>query len=211
VLWGMAPMHSPDTPPAFDQGERSTLLELAERSICHGLEKASSVPVDPADYPEKFRQQRACFVTLNRLGVLRGCIGHLKAIQPLVSDVAENAYSAAFRDPRFNPLDSSELAGLELHISVLTPAKSMKFASQSDLLEKLRPGVDGLILRLGQQQGTFLPSVWDSLPDSHSFLAHLKLKAGLPRDYWSDDIEVFRYQTESFAAPFRDTACAKRG
>ena len=198
----MALMHSAESPADFDTGERAKLLEVAQKSVYHGLEKSALLPVDPADFPEKFQQLRASFVTLNRFGKLRGCIGHLKAIQPLVSDVSENAYSAAFRDPRFSPLESSELEGLELHISVLTPAKSIDFSSQEELLEKIRPGVDGLILKLGGQQGTFLPSVWESLPDARSFLQHLKLKAGLARDYWSDQIKVFRYQTESFAAPF---------
>jgi uncharacterized protein len=199
----MALMHSPDAPTVFNPGERSTLLDLAQKSILHGVNNACPMPVNPADYPKKLRQELASFVTLNRCGNLRGCIGHLKAIQPLVSDVAENAFSAAFRDPRFSPLSSSELEGVDLHISVLTAAMPIEFASEEDLLKMLRPGVDGLILKLGRQQGTFLPSVWESLPDSRSFLQHLKLKAGLALDYWSDDIEVFRYQTESFASPFR--------
>lgn len=211
MSWGMAPMHSPDTPSAFDSGERSILLELAHKSISNRLESGAPLTVDPADYPEKLRQERASFVTLNRFGDLRGCIGHLKAIQPLVSDVSENACSAAFRDPRFPPLTSSELEGLELHISVLTPATPIEFASQADLLEKIRPGVDGLILKLGRQQGTFLPAVWESLADSRSFLEHLKLKAGLSRDYWSDGIKVFRYQTESFASLFRASGAAQDG
>jgi len=199
-------MRSHETPAAFDDGERSVLLELAGRSIRHGLENGCQISLDPAAYPEKLRQVRASFVTLNRGGNLRGCIGHLKAIQPLVSDVAENAYSAAFRDPRFTPLDASEVEGLELHISVLTPATEIIFTSQSDLLEKIRPGVDGLILMLGRQQGTFLPSVWESLPDSRTFLEHLKLKAGLARGYWSREIKIFRYQTESFASSLHATA-----
>lgn len=206
----MALMHSPETPSDLGAGERSTLLKVAQRSIYHGLEKATLLPVDAADYPQQLQQVRASFVTLNRFGKLRGCIGHLKAVQPLVSDVSENAYSAAFRDPRFSPLESCELEGLELHISVLTPATQIDFSSQQELLEKIRPGVDGLILKLGRQQGTFLPSVWESLPDSRSFLQHLKLKAGLARDHWSDQIKVFRYQTESFAAPFPATAISKK-
>lgn len=195
-------MHSAESSSAFDEMERLLLLDLAQRSILHGLEKGTPLPVVSADYPEQLRQDRACFVTLHRFGQLRGCIGHLQAIQPLVADVAENAFSAAFRDPRFAPLSRPETAGLELHISVLSPADPVEFESQAQLLAQLRPGIDGLILKLGRRQGTFLPSVWESLPDSRSFLEQLKLKAGLARDYWSDDIEIFRYQTESFAAPF---------
>jgi len=199
-------MRSPDTQSAFDSNERSILLELAQRSIFHGLERSSRVHINPADHTEKLQQKRASFVTLNRFGNLRGCIGHLKAIQPLAVDVSENAYSAAFRDPRFSPLDRNELEGLELHISVLTPATRMNFGTEAELLEMIHPGADGLILKLEQQQGTFLPSVWESLPDARSFLGHLKVKAGLPQDFWSDEIKVFRYRTESFGSPFRTTA-----
>lgn len=202
MLWDMEPMHSAEIPSLFDERERSLLLDLAQRSILHGLAKSAPLPIEPADYPMTLQQHRASFVTLNRFGKLRGCIGHLQAMQPLVADVAENAYSAAFRDPRFVPLDYSELTGLELHISVLSPPEAVAFESQSNLLERIRPGIDGLILKLGRQQGTFLPSVWESLPNAHSFLDQLKLKAGLPRDYWSDDIEIYRYQTESFGSSF---------
>ena len=141
---------------------------------------------------------RASFVTLHRQGELRGCIGHLEGVQPLVVDVAENAFAAAFRDPRFPPLAEPELAGLALHISVLTPATELEFESEQDLVAQLRPGIDGLILQEGAARGTFLPSVWESLPDPHQFLAQLKRKAGLPSDHWSERIRVFRYETEAF-------------
>lgn len=144
------------------------------------------------------REQRSCFVTLNRGGALRGCIGHLEAVQPLVLDVVENAYSAAFRDPRFSPLGQDELTGLQVHVSVLSPPVRVEFSSQQALIAKLRPGVDGLILQEGRHRGTFLPSVWESLPDPVDFLRHLKTKAGLAPDYWSEGIEIFRYETESF-------------
>ncbi|MET0026063.1 MAG: AmmeMemoRadiSam system protein A [Candidatus Thiodiazotropha sp.] len=177
---------------------REQLMEVAWDSIRHGVHHQSPSRIDPHDYPEALRVERACFVTLNRNGLLRGCIGHLEAYQPLVVDVAENAYAAAFRDPRFPPLTEAELHHLDIHISILTPSEPMHFTSEEDLLHQIRPGIDGLILVDGRHRGTFLPSVWESLPDPRDFLLHLKQKAGLPHDYWSDSLEVMRYETESF-------------
>ncbi len=178
--------------------ERATLLAVARDSIAQGLERGSPLAVDPADYPEALRAQRAAFVTLHLAGDLRGCIGHLEAVAPLVRDVAENAYAAAFRDPRFPPVSPPEFGMLALHISVLTPPEPMTFSSEADLLAQIRPGVDGLILTDGRARGTFLPSVWESLPRPRDFLTQLKRKAGLPVDHWSDRVQVSRYETESF-------------
>jgi AmmeMemoRadiSam system protein A len=122
----------------------------------------------------------------------------LEARQPLVNDVAYNAFAAAFSDPRFQPVSNDEREHLEFHISVLTPATPMTFDSEEDLLKQIRPGIDGLVLEDGQYRGTFLPAVWESLPDAESFLQHLKQKAGLPQDYWSETIKISRYTTESF-------------
>jgi AmmeMemoRadiSam system protein A len=178
--------------------ERRVLLELARSSIRHGLTHHRPQPVDPLDYAPALRELRAAFVTLNRGGRLRGCIGHLQACQALVQDVAENAYSAAFRDPRFRPLGADELADLEVHISVLSPPEPMSVSSEADLLRQIRPGIDGLTLEAGGNRGTFLPAVWESLPQPEQFLSHLKRKAGLPPDYWSDAMRVSRYTTEAF-------------
>ena len=131
---------------------------------------------------------------------LRGCIGTLEACRPLAEDVSRNAWAAAFRDPRFPPLQESELAGLDIHISVLSEAEPVTFGSEQDLLGRIRPGVDGLILEERSARGTFLPSVWESLPEPEQFLAHLKLKAGLPADYWSASVRMWRYTTQSFGA-----------
>lgn len=177
---------------------RRLLLDLARRSIAHGLDQGGPLPLDPADYPEPLRARLAAFVTLNLGGNLRGCIGHLEAVQPLVRDVTDNAYAAAFRDPRFAPLAHRELPDLEIHISVLTPPEPMSFTSEADLLAQIRPGIDGLILTDGQARGTFLPSVWESLPQARDFLNQLKRKAGLPTSHWSDRVQVARYTTESF-------------
>ncbi len=177
---------------------RRLLLDLARRSIAHGLDQGGPLPIDPADYPEPLCARLAAFVTLNLGGKLRGCIGHLEAVEPLVRDVADNAYAAAFRDPRFAPLAHRELPDLEIHISVLTPPEPMSFTSEADLLAQIRPGIDGLILTDGQARGTFLPSVWESLPKARDFLNQLKRKAGLPTNHWSDRVQVARYTTESF-------------
>ena len=178
--------------------EHKLLRKVAQASIEHGLRIGRPLAVDMACYPRPLREPGASFVTLNEHGRLRGCIGSLEAIHPLVEDVAHNAYAAAFSDPRFPPLQAHELPGLDLHISVLSPATPMQFDSEEDLIRQLRPGVDGLMLEDGDHHGTFLPAVWESLPDAHDFLQHLKLKAGLPMDGWSDTIRVSRYVTESF-------------
>ena len=191
-------MPSTDSNP-LDRTDRGTLLALARQSIEHGLEHGRALELDPDTYPASLQAKRAAFVTLETHGALRGCIGHLEAIQPLVRDVAENAFAAAFRDPRFPPLPRRELEDLAIEISVLTPAQPLSFASEEDLLTLIEPGRDGLILETEVARGTFLPTVWESLPQPRDFLRHLKRKAGMTPDYWSDDIRILRYRTESFS------------
>lgn len=174
------------------------MRHVARESIEHGLKTGRPAAVDTARYPPPLRKHGASFVTLQMHGELRGCIGNLAATRPLVEDVASNAFAAAFRDPRFPPLQENELADLDIHISLLTPAAALQFTSEEDLLSQLRPGIDGLILEEGALRGTFLPSVWESLPERRDFLRHLKAKAGLPAGYWSPSIKVSRYSTESF-------------
>jgi AmmeMemoRadiSam system protein A len=187
------------TEPVFNSAQRCQLLEVAGLSIQTGLRERHAFQPDPADYDGALHRNLASFVTLTIDGQLRGCIGHLEAIQPLITDVAENAYSAAFQDSRFPPLSAAESDILEIHVSVLSRPQSMSFSSERDLLQQIRPGTDGLILQDGYHQGTFLPSVWEQLPDKEVFFTHLKNKAGLPSDYWSDNIRVSRYTTESFS------------
>lgn len=178
--------------------EHILLRNVARGAIESGLKNGSKPALDAARYPRPLREARATFVTLHKHGDLRGCIGTLEASRPLVEDVSANAFNAAFRDPRFAPVQTWELAELDIHISVLTPALPMQFTSEEDLLGQLRPGIDGLVLKEGARRGTFLPSVWESLPDCRDFLCHLKAKAGLPKDYWSPTLEVSCYTTESF-------------
>jgi AmmeMemoRadiSam system protein A len=173
-------------------------METAWNAIKYGLRHRTPLPVNPLEYPHDLQAIRASFVTLYRSGALRGCIGHLEAELPLVADIAQNAFAAAFRDPRFAPLTEAEMQQLAIHISILSPSEPLLFDSEQDLLNKIRPGVDGLILKEGHHQGTFLPSVWASLPEKSRFLDQLKQKAGLPPDYWSETLQVFRYETESF-------------
>ena len=116
----------------------------------------------------------------------------------MVVDVAENAFAAAFRDPRFSPLGEAEWPNVVIHLSVLTPPERITVTDEAELLAQLRPGEDGLIVQDGPNRGTFLPSVWESLADPRDFLMHLKSKAGLAANHWSDSMEVYRYTTESF-------------
>jgi len=129
---------------------------------------------------------------------LRGCIGTLTAHQAVIADVAYHAHAAAFSDPRFPALRENELDDLDIHISVLSEPQIISFSSEADLLAQLRPGIDGLILRDLGRTGTFLPSVWESLPQVKDFWQQLKRKAGLPANHWSKSLEVLRYTTESF-------------
>lgn len=176
---------------------RGQLLELAWQSIRHAVEQASPLPLRSEDCPATLREDGACFVTLRRGGELRGCIGSLQAHRPLCQDVVHNAYAAALEDPRFMPLRAEELDGLELHISLLGPSEPLEVANEAALLKALRPGVDGLILEDGPHRATFLPSVWEQLPEPVQFLQQLKRKAGLPADHWSATMRFARYQCES--------------
>ena len=145
--------------------------------------------------------QGACFVTLTRAGRLRGCIGTLQAHRTLLQDVIANAKAAAFLDPRFEPLTATEFKTTRVEISLLTPPEPLAFADQDDALAQLRPGIDGIILAHGNKRGTFLPQVWEQLPDPQSFFAHLKQKAGLPADFWAEDLRLLRYTVTKWAEP----------
>ena len=177
---------------------RERLTTLAYQSIQHGIQHRCPVPVSSNDWPEELRATRASFVTLHKFDELRGCIGALTATLPLVQDVAEHAFDAAFKDPRFGPVTEFEVDLLSIHLSVLSKPEPLAFDSESELLEMIRPGEDGLILKEGTHQGTFLPSVWEKLPNPRQFLRQLKQKARLSPDYWSDTITIERYTAESW-------------
>lgn len=181
---------------SLNKDQQQQLLTLAKNAIQHGLTTGKHLKVELADFPAELTAQRATFVTLQKHGQLRGCIGMLTAVRPLAEDIAENAFSAAFRDPRFPPLTAQELADLDIHLSILSPSEPMTFSSEQDLVSQIQPNIDGLILQEGHQRGTFLPSVWEQLPDPKQFLRHLKQKAGLPPNYWSNTVKIYRYTTE---------------
>ncbi|MFZ2267060.1 MAG: AmmeMemoRadiSam system protein A [Azonexus sp.] len=172
-----------------------TLLSLARNAILghFGLPGQAVDSTLPA-----LHAAAATFVTLTQRGDLRGCIGSLEAWRPLGKDVQENALAAAFRDPRFSPLRLEELAITRVEVSLLTAPAAMSFSSEADALAQLRPGVDGLIFSAGPRRSTFLPQVWEQLPEPADFLRHLKQKAGLPATYWGSDVRLERYTVEKW-------------
>lgn len=178
--------------------QQEILLDLAAASIRHGLEQGCPLKVEPGAYEEPLRALAATFVTLNIDDRLRGCIGRLEAERALVEDVADNAFAAAFRDPRFSPLTAGEFEQVAIHISVLTPPERLIIASEAQLLDLLEAGRDGLIIEDRGHRATFLPSVWTSLGQKEDFLRQLKLKAGLPAEHWSPDLRAYRYRAVSF-------------
>ncbi len=189
----------PSGEPTFAPAERSALMEVARNSIEWGL-RGQELRIDASEHPPPLRERRASFVTLQRNGELRGCIGTLEAEWPLVEDVARAAHGAAFRDPRFPPLRAEELGELEIHISVLSPLEPMSVRTRDELIGALRPKVDGVLLRQGLLRGTFLPSVWESLPDPQDFVRELERKAGLAPDAWSRRVDCFRYTAEEWGS-----------
>jgi uncharacterized protein len=176
-----------------------TLLDAAHASIEHGVRTGEVLRVSVDAYPPELRAVRATFVTVRRNGQLLGCIGSLVATRPMIEDVVKNAYAAIFYDPRCPRLTLSDVAHVDVHISLLSEPEPMHFESEEDLLRQIRPGVDGLILEDAFSRGTFLPAVWETLPDPRDFLMHLKMKAGLPPTYWSDTLRVQRYTAESIS------------
>jgi AmmeMemoRadiSam system protein A len=148
------------------------------------------------------------FVTLTKNGELRGCIGTLVDDRPVAASVLENAKKAAFSDPRFPPVSAGELDEIDIEVSVLTEPQPLLVDdgggrmrapdSEAEVVAALKPGVDGVIFQAGSRSATFLPQVWEQLPDPHQFLQHLKAKAGLPPNYWGDDVEIETYQVTAY-------------
>jgi len=172
-------------------GER--LLARARAAIEHELGLGPS-PTRDADLAER----GATFVTLNSHGQLRGCIGSLKPHRPLGEDVASNAISAAFRDPRFPPVTTAEWPEVDIEVSLLGRADFMEASTEAEVIERLRPGEDGVIFFNGCRQATFLPQVWEQLPDPRQFLAALKQKAGSPPDFWSSSVMIATYPVQKW-------------
>lgn len=194
---------SADDEPAHRQplnlAQRQQLLHLARDAIRHELASGGRFEVPLENYHSILREQRSSFVTLYLHGQLRGCMGNLSASRPLLLDVAHNAGAAAFRDPRFPPLSREEYADFDLHISVLSPPETVTVGSRQALVDVLRPGVHGVILEQDRRRSTYLPGVWEKLPDPDDFIGELRVKAGLPRAGWSERARVSLYTTEEFS------------
>lgn len=191
-------MYSSESTLDLSGEDRRTLVQLARASIESGLQ-SRKLHLDPSEYSASLQRPGASFVTIRVLEELRGCIGSIEARRVLVVDVVKNAHAAAFSDPRFGALTLKEFGDLSVHISVLSEPQELSFTSEDDLICQLRPGIDGVILEEGSCRATYLPAVWKALPDAREFLGQLKLKAGLPADYWSKHIQIRRYTTESFS------------
>ncbi|RDH83145.1 MAG: AMMECR1 domain-containing protein [endosymbiont of Galathealinum brachiosum] len=175
--------------------DQNCLLKTAKDSIIYGLEQQRFLPVDLNQFSALLQTHGASFVTLHLNKNLRGCIGTLEAYQPLITDISEHAYAAAFQDPRFPSVSADEIPELEISISILTAAEPVRFVSEADLLKQLQPGIDGIILQAGPHKATFLPSVWEQLPSTEEFLNHLKIKAGLNMSDWPENLSISRYRT----------------
>ena len=190
---------SAPAPENLAAAERKFLLELARKTLTSVTANGSMSEVAAKDMPPKLAEKKACFVTLTKNGALRGCIGHLVAMEPLHQAVAENARNAALRDPRFPPVTPDELGQIRIEISVLTDPQPLPFASPADLLSRLRPNEDGVLLHIGPRTATFLPQVWAQVPDKVDFLNHLSQKAGCESSAWrGKDVSVSIYHVECF-------------
>ncbi len=183
----------------LSDGEKQTLLHLAREALECGVRRKLIPPLDKSLLSVALRENGASFVTLTVNGNLRGCIGTLEAYQSLAEDVREHAVAAALEDPRFSPVTESELSRIQLEISRLTAPILLGYSSSEDMLRKLRPHVDGVIVTDGRRRATFLPQVWEKLPDPVEFLDALCSKMGARHNLWRDTkLQVYVYQVEEF-------------
>jgi hypothetical protein len=174
-------------PMSKDRGK--ILLPIARSAISNALGR-----VHKADEGASWLQEKgACFVTLTQNQELRGCIGTLEAHRPLLADVKANAQAAALRDPRFSPLEAAELDNTNIEISLLSAMKALQFTNEREALAQLQPGVHGVVFEFGRYRSTFLPQVWEQLPNVSKFMANLKYKAGLPPDFWAEEVKLSYY------------------
>ncbi len=171
------------------------LLAIARAAIANGLGDA----VNARDDAAWLNAPGATFVTLRKNGALRGCIGTLEAHRPLLVDVKANARAAAFRDPRFLPLQPEELDEIRIEVSLLSLLQPIECTSEEDALARLHPFEDGIVLEYGSARATFLPQVWEDLPEPARFLNELKRKAGLPASFWASGVRLSRYSVAKYA------------
>jgi AmmeMemoRadiSam system protein B/AmmeMemoRadiSam system protein A len=200
VGYAAVAFYAPPAPAAaYSTEERRLLLDLARRTVREVTSSGRLPAATPEGVAAKLAEKKGCFVTLTKRGQLRGCIGHIIAQEPLFQAIIHNARSAALEDPRFPPVAAAETAQLEIEISVLTEPLPLFFTSPDDLLRKLQPGRDGVVLRLGNRSATYLPQVWEQIPDKATFLNSLAEKAGADAEAWRrPSTLVFTYQVESF-------------
>ena len=183
----------------LEQTEQALLLQIAREALTLSVQGRALPPLDLANLPQPLQKDGASFVTLTEGGQLRGCIGALEAYQPLALDVQEHAMAAALQDYRFPQVRPDELGRIEIEISVLTPRTELDYETPEDLIQKLRPNVDGVVLQDSFRKATFLPQVWEQLPQPEQFLAHLCQKMGAASNLWQKKhLTVFTYQVQEF-------------
>jgi len=183
----------------LSQDERLILLQLARQALDDGVHGKPSIKLIIDEYTLRLRENGASFVTLTERSSLRGCIGALEAYQPLVEDVREHAIAAALHDYRFPPVNPDELPAIMIEISCLTPAQRYEYSQPEELLRTIRPGIDGVVIKDGMRRATFLPQVWQKIPEPEIFISMLCQKMGAPSDLWQrKKLEVFTYQVEEF-------------
>jgi AmmeMemoRadiSam system protein A len=176
-------------PEAWTEERGRLLLRLARESVTEALGLGTA-----GRYEEPWlRDPGACFVTLRRQGDLRGCVGSVRAHRPLFDDVWSNARASAFRDTRFRPVEAWEMPEISVEISLLSAPEPLACSCEEDALRILRPGMDGVIFEYEEYRSTFLPQVWEQLPDPRDFLDHLRIKAGLRRGFWAPEVRLQRY------------------
>lgn len=181
------------------------LLQIAKTAILSRFD--NFIPINKQELIQKhpfLNQQGATFVTLNYKGQLRGCIGSIIAHRPLIDDVISNAVAAGFGDPRFSPLSEQELQDLHVEVSVLTAPELLEYKDYDDLVAKVEVNLDGLILKHGANQGTFLPQVWEQLPSKEEFLQHLSFKAGLDPSVYRQNPTIYRYRVNAIEEDFNE-------
>jgi len=183
----------------LDAPARRALLGVARDSIEQSLLSGLRAPFPQSDYSTPLTEWRSTFVTLMLRERLRGCCGRLEPERSLIEDVWHNAYAAGFQDPRFEPLVAHELSGLHIDVSILTPLERLDLHSTAELLAVLTPGKHGLVLGSGGQRVTFIPHVWEGIPDAAIFVRELRRKAGWPDEGWQADLEAWRFEAESIA------------
>jgi AmmeMemoRadiSam system protein A len=184
--------------PLMDDAKHGDMLiKLAREAIAERF----GTPPQPPPHEAWLSEPGATFVTLTQHGDLRGCIGSLAPYRPLLEDVRANAFAAAFRDQRFEPLREAELSYTLVEVSLLSPMQPLIFDSEQAALAQLRPGIDGVVFEYLDYRSTFLPQVWEQLPLTETFMAHLKRKAGLPGNFWAPEVRLSRYTVEKWKEP----------